>query len=334
MKKTLIVLLLLILSLQVIACNKTNTSQDDIESTNEEVVEETISPEEDVMWQQIFADKEDRENLITKITKFDVTSDNRISITYDGVEREGLIFFPENVKGSPLLVMLHGSGMSMEEFIDMIKINDEATARGYTVLYLQGKTNPDDKTSVIQWNNGTSLNSNDDLGFIQAAALKAEEKYELDAYRTYVAGFSNGAFMVHTIAAEGNSTFEGFCSVAGDMQEHSWESKKEYIELSFLEIFGLKDDAVPSNAAGTAKFAQAPAIEDVMNYYGNVQKLTLHDPVSLSDKVIEYTYDSQESEFKVQCVAIKDCHHGWPEERLTTLNTNKYILDFFDSLNK
>lgn len=329
MKKKLLVVLLLAMSLQLFGC--ANNPQG---SNQGNVTEDTISPKEDTNWAQITEDQADRENLVTKVTKFDVDANNKISITYDGVEREGLIFFPENVKGSPLLVMLHGSGLSIDGFIDLTKINDEALSRGYTVLYLQGIPNPDDKTSSAQWNNGTGNNPVDDIGFIQAAALKAEEVYELDPYRTYVTGFSNGGFMVHTLAAEGNGTFEAFCAVAGTMQENSWNNKKENINLSFLEIFGLKDDAVPANATGTAKYATGPAIEDVIDYYASSQNLTPHNPVSLSNKVLEYTYDSPDSKYLIKGIAIKDCHHGWPEESITTFNTNEYILNFFDNLEK
>lgn len=313
-RKSLIVLLLLSMTLSLSACGNTN------------------QPDGNVKQESSITLNDEEKAIVSKMTKFEVATDNSISFTYDGVERKGLLFLPENAKDSSLIVMLHGSEMSMEQFIDMTKINEEALSRGYTLLYLQGVTNPDDKTSVVQWNNGTGNNPIDDLGFIQAAAIKVEEKYELNSDKTYVTGFSNGAFMVHTLAAEGSGTFEGFCSVAGSMQEHSWNNKKADIDFSFLEIFGLKDDAVPANATGTAKYAPGPAIEDVIDYYATSQNLSPKNPVSLSDKVLEYTYDSANSKNVIKGIAIKDCHHGWPDEKLTTFNTNDYILNFFDGL--
>lgn len=328
-KKSLIVLLLLSTMLGLSACENI---ENPVKENNEEIIEDTISPKEDAIWSRKFENSDKRSELMEKMTELEVSDTNEITFTYDGVKREGLIFFPENVKDSSLIVMLHGGGMTIDNFVDMTNINDEATSRGYTVLYLQGLDDSTNASSVYQWNNGSGLSTVDDLGFIQSAALSIEEKYELNVYNTNVIGFSNGAFMVHTLASEGCDTFEGFVSVAGGMQKPSWDKKDDILDLSFLAIYGLKDSEVPIKENGSSQYAIDPAIEDTLLYYATTQDLSTETTILLTDKVTEYTYSSQNSSNIVKGISIKDCHHGWPDEKLTTFNTNEYILNFLDSI--
>ena len=126
--------------------------------------------------------------------------ENRYSCTFDGVKHSFIIDLPENCKGSPLVLMLHGYGGSAERFRTDVHFEEKANPMGYTVVYAEGAADPTDRTSSKCWNSQELPDSNKDADFLTALAEYLQEEYFLDRNRTFAVGFSNGAFMTHTLA--------------------------------------------------------------------------------------------------------------------------------------
>lgn len=253
------------------------------------------------------------------------------SFSYMGEERSYLECAPEGeVRG--IILMLHGYGSDAKSFRLSTGIDVPANLRGYSVVYVDGVPNPDDPTSATGWNSGIGDSTVDDVGFLKALAGNLQEKYGLTRNETFAAGFSNGAFMTYRLALEAGDCFSAVASVAGMMPASVWDSRGEAPDISLLQIYGTKDDAVPKNADGSARFTKAPAIEDVLDYFISAQGLTETGTEEISARATLTKSSGEAKSNRIWQVLIKDGRHSWPEEKYCGFNPAEVILDFFSDV--
>lgn len=255
---------------------------------------------------------------------------HHFSCTFDGIKHDFILDLPDETKDAPLVVMLHGYGNTAESFRSMVHFEEEANALGYAVVYVTGAVNPGDSTSSIGWNSGISIDGNDDVGFLISLAKYLQEEYSFDENRTFAVGFSNGAFMTHRLAMEASDTYAAFVSVAGIMPESIWNERKELNEVSFFQITGEKDDVVPKNSDESAKYSQAPAIEEVMEYWAKSNGLESFETCEIGKGSVLSKYTSKEKRNKVWHLFVKDGRHSWPDESISGIDTNAMILEFLE----
>lgn len=258
------------------------------------------------------------------------TGDDKTVAVYQGVEHEFIVDLPENPEGAPLIIMLHGYGESAEGFRSKTEFEKEATQLGYVVAYVTGAPSPEDATSSNGWNSGIGTSSNNDVEFLCALANYLCGRYALNSERVYAVGFSNGAFMTHRLAVEANDVFAAVVSVAGMMPESVWENKPDNCDVGVFQITGEKDDVVPKNSDNSAAYSNAPAIEEVMNYYVEKNELALTETVEVGKKSVLDKYTSNSSDKQVWNLFIPDGRHSWPDEKIVGFNTNQMILDFLE----
>lgn len=257
--------------------------------------------------------------------------EHSFSCVYAEKEREYIEYAPEqDVKG--ILFMLHGYGSDAVAFRRDTKMDEDALKRGYVVVYVTGQKNDLDITSSNGWNSGIGNSTNDDIGFLKTLASYFQAKYKLSRNETFAAGFSNGAFMMYRIALEGSDTFAGAASVAGMMPKALWEQKTENSNISILQINGLKDDVVPMYCNDSAKYAQAPAMEDVITYFAQANQLRQSESDKISEKADILKYSETGRKEQVWWITIKEGRHSWPKEESCGFQTNQIILDFFDTV--
>ena len=236
-----------------------------------------------------------------------------------------IVNLPQHFQGAPVVFMLHGYGSSAENFKADTHFEQEANARGYAVIYLS--------STDAGWSAGAGADKNDDVKAICALAKSIQKEFHFDKKRMYVAGFSNGGFMTHRLVVEGKGTFAGGICVAGDMSKTVWKSRKSKTKVSFFQISGEKDNAVPKISNGTAKYAYDPAIEDVMEYYATSNRLNFDAPevqkIGYGSTLTKYTGDKSKNQ--VWHLLVKDGHHAWPSVTFNNIETNNLILDFLDT---
>ena len=265
--------------------------------------------------------------VLDDVQQVDETS---FDCTYESVKHDFVLDMPEVVENAPLVLMLHGYGESAEGFRQKVAFEKDANAKGYAVCYVTGAPSPEDATSANGWNSGIGVSSNDDVGFLCALANYLCETYKLDSTRVYAVGFSNGAFMTHRLALEANDIFAAVVSVAGMMPEGAWAVQPDTCSVGVFQITGEKDDVIPKNSDGSAKFSKAPAIEDVIDYYADKQELTVTETASIGKKSTLTKYASAENTKKVWHLFIPDGRHSWPDEQITGINTNQLILEYLE----
>lgn len=248
------------------------------------------------------------------------------SCIYKGVSHDFTLYLPDNPEGSALIVMLHGYGSSADAFAYDTKLHESATSEGYTVVYVTGAPDPGDATSSTGWNSGLKAEGNDDVGFLSALARYLQTTYSLSSGRCAAVGFSNGAFMTHKLATEAGDVFTDIVSVAGMMPQLTWEARPKSTHVNVLQITGEKDDAVPQRRNGSDRYANSPAIEDIMLYYAGSKNDGIIESEEFTDKSDIIRYESVKN--KVWEIVIKDGRHSWCKEEFCGFDINEVILEF------
>ena len=256
------------------------------------------------------------------------TTPNHYVCTYDGVKHDFIVDTPENPKGSALVIMLPGAGGTAESFRQSTLFHEMACPQSYTVVYVTGAPDPGDPSSPVSWNHNAKKTGNDDVGFLKALASFIHKTFNTDSKKCYAAGFSNGAFMCHLLAAEASDTFKAVISVAGTMSDSVWNKVPDVCNISLLLIAGEKDDVIPKLSDGSAKNSAFPAIEDVIDYYTNSLELTTVREIGKGSTLKEYDDSSRQ----VWYLSVKDGRHSWSAESVTWINTNSLIISFLDSI--
>ena len=137
--------------------------------------------------------------------------------------------------------------------------------------------------------------------------------------------------MAHRLALEAGSTFSAVVSVAGTVSGSVWEERPESCSTGLLQITGEKDNVVPKQSDGSARYAKDPAIEDVIEYYAAANNLTVQDVLPAGKSSVLTKYGSTASAGQVWHLLVKDGRHSWSGERVTGINTNRLILEYFET---
>ena len=261
-------------------------------------------------------------------------TDQNFSCSYAGTAHHFILDLPEKPEGAPLVLMLPGYGNTAESFRTSVHFEAEANALGYAVAYVTGARNPNDPVSAVGWNSGIGAAGNDDVAFLVSLAEYLQQAYFLDGRRIYAVGFSNGAFMAHRLAMEAGSTFSACVSVAGLMPAKIWTLRNERNDISFFQITGEKDDVVPKNSDGSAKYARDPAIEDVMAYWAESNGLDLAGSEELGNGSVLTKFRGGHTPNQVWHLVIKNGRHSWPGVKLNGIDANRLILEFFEAVSR
>ncbi|MBR5798546.1 MAG: prolyl oligopeptidase family serine peptidase [Lachnospiraceae bacterium] len=258
-------------------------------------------------------------------------SESAYTCTYDGVKHDYILDLPEATKNAPLVVMLHGYGNTAESFRSMVHFEDDAVPCGYGVVYVTGAPAPNDATASTGWNSGLGNEGNKDVDFLVELTKYLQREYGFDKKRTFAVGFSNGGFMTHRLAMEAADTYTAAVSVAGMMPQQIWENANGQNDISFFQITGEKDDVVPKDRDGSAKFAKSPAIETVMEYLAESAGLTEVETAEIgkASELLKYTKAGDKKQ--VWHLWVKDGRHSWPDEAITGIDVNALILEFLDT---
>ena len=258
--------------------------------------------------------------------------ENRFDCTFEGVKHGFILDLPEKSEGAPLVLLLPGYGNTAESFRLTTHFEQDANPLGYAVAYVTGARDPNNPIGSVGWNSGISPEGNDDTAFLTSLAEYLQQEYSFDRERTFAVGFSNGAFMAHRLAMEAGDTFSACVSVAGMMPAKIWQNRNDTNNISFFQITGEKDDVVPKNSDGSAAYSKNPAIEDVMAYWASSDGLDISDSDQTANGSVLTKHQSDEKPDQVWDLLIKNGRHSWPDIKMTGIDANCLILEFFDTV--
>lgn len=225
------------------------------------------------------------------------------TITFDGMEREYLLYIPAGYTGDnvvPLLFSLHGAGGTKESQFELSQFNELADSENFILVTPEGENRV--------WNQASSSMGADDVGFINALMDEIISEYNIDDKRMYVAGSSNGAFMALQLACQLNDRVAAVAAVKGYMLAGQIEDCKATRPIAIIQMHGTEDPLVSYGNVDTTiqfwlNFNQTETTAVVTN-------LPDIDPDN-ENTVVSYLYQNGTDGVEVEHLQVIGGSHHW-----------------------
>jgi polyhydroxybutyrate depolymerase len=184
--------------------------------------------------------------------------------TFGGMARPAKLHVPATYAcdtGAPLVIMLHGYGVtsvSEEAYLNLLAESDK---RGFLYVAPDGTK---DATTSEYWNATDACCDYygamvDDSAYLSLLIKEIEAEYRVDAKRIYVVGHSAGGFMAHRLACDHGDQIAAVVSLEGAMFQDPTKCSGT-TPVSVLEIHGTGDAVIAYNGGfiGVNAFPSAP----------------------------------------------------------------------------
>lgn len=251
------------------------------------------------------------------------------SITYDGIQRNYILYIPEIYDGSaavPLVLNFHGYGSNAAQQMFYGDFRDIADTEGFLLVHPQGTILNGDQ----QWNVGFLENGNttDDVGFTEALIDELANLYTINLDRVYATGMSNGGFMSFLLACQLSEKIAAVASVTGSMTPDTYNACNAQQPTPILQIHGTIDSNVPYNGASNSL-----SIEDVISYWVNYNNCetnptitTLSNTDTTDGSTVEHSvYENTNNGITIEHMKVIGGGHTWPGSVVKLPGTNQDI---------
>ena len=254
-------------------------------------------------------------------------------IRVDGRMRRYLLSVPDRTApetGFPIVFVLHGGGGAAPQVARQLMIHQHQTGEKFIVVY------PESTAIKLKrnWNDGRtasqpgreSLAEVDDVKFIHTVLSKIESDQSTDKRRVFASGISNGAFMVHRLAAE-SDRFAAIGPVIGSMAKPVAKNFQPTKHISVIAINSVNDPMVPY-AGGNVRFGktnlgESLGVEEAMRHWAthnHCQQKPVNTVLPDTDpsdgtRVTRISYRDGRQGTEVQLLKIDGGGHNWPNTR-------------------
>tara|TARA_B100001248_G_scaffold256541_1_gene237720 strand:- start:1435 stop:2250 length:816 start_codon:yes stop_codon:yes gene_type:complete len=186
-----------------------------------------------------------------------------------GLEREFFLYIPDNLLGStdtsPLVMNFHGGDGYAQYEMEYTGFRELSETENFIAVYPQG-TVAEGKGST-GWFTGIGCSTTDDVcdvAFISELIDALVAEYYVDPNRVYASGFSNGGFMIYSLACYLSDKVAAFGPVAGLMYTEEYDNCTPQRPLPIVHIHGEIDTSIPINGS-----AYSVGFNSVLNYWSN-----------------------------------------------------------------
>ena len=190
-----------------------------------------------------------------------------------GLEREFFLYIPDSLLSStstsPLIINFHGGdGYALYE-MEYTGFRELSEDENFIVAYPQG-TVAEGKGST-GWFTGIGCDSGEvcDVSFVSELIDALVSEYYVDANRVYASGFSNGGYMIYSLACYLSDKVAAFGPVAGLMYTEEYEICDPQRPLPIVHIHGENDSAIPINGD-----SNSVGFNSVLDYWSNHNQCT------------------------------------------------------------
>jgi polyhydroxybutyrate depolymerase len=232
-------------------------------------------------------------------------------IVSSGVEREYILYVPKNYhrgKPAPLVITLHGAGVSPRLQMEMSEWNEVADREGFLVVYPSGTTGGGPRVWRMSGAGETR-----DVRFISDLIGEIQKTYSIDPRRIYANGLSNGGGMSfilscrlpHRIAAVG---------LVGAAQLAPWSSCADEHAVPMIDFHGTADPMAPYD--GGSSWVVPHPLPSVPRWAANWARRNHCAPHPIDSRVKvdvmrrEYTHCTDGA--SVVLYTIRGGGHTWP----------------------
>jgi polyhydroxybutyrate depolymerase len=184
--------------------------------------------------------------------------------TFGGADRPVKLHVPPTYacdKAAPLVIMLHGYGVTSQSEEAYLNLLAESDKRGFLYAAPDGVK---DATTNEYWNATDACcdyygSKVDDAAYLSSVIKDVEAAFNVDARRVYVIGHSAGGFMAHRMACEHADQIAGVVSLEGAMYQDPKKCPGTG-PVSVLEIHGTSDAVIAYGGGfiGVNAFPSAP----------------------------------------------------------------------------
>ena len=280
----------------------------------------------------------------------------------DGIDREYLLFVPQNYNNTPtpLLFVLHGMNQDIRSWNNMFDFQTIADSSNFIIVLPQGLEDSATFPMVgvynfgAVWNAGITIDTTiftfpirftpgentDDVGFLFNLVDTIKAGFNIDKNKVCFAGFSLGAFMCQRLAVEQSSKIINYvASVSGTLSK-SYNNRTPQFPISVMHIHGTTDEIVNYNTGnltytyGTFNLdvsAGLPA-QSLVNYWvsynncGRTPKQSSY-PNIVDDGITFERYDNLNGTngTKVSFIVANQGQHAW-------YNKPDNDIDYFEEI--
>jgi polyhydroxybutyrate depolymerase len=258
------------------------------------------------------------------------------SISINGVDRTYTLA-GSAAEGVPLLVVLHGAGLSGRGAAAYTGMTAIAKANGFLVAYPDG-TLAADIPGELSWNTGEccgapARNGVNDVAFITALIDELGRTYAIDPTRVYLAGFSNGGMLSYQLACDSNAGIAGIAVVGGAFNVVRCSSTTP---MPVLIIHGKLDTTVPFDGGDTSErvakrfgtFTNA-SVDDAVQYW-TARNACSGQPDLTDDGIAEESrWATCAAGSALTVDAITTGTHVWPTVKNENFAASERIAEFF-----
>lgn len=239
------------------------------------------------------------------------------SFQYDGYERRYLVHCPpshDETIPTPLLIGLHGGGTSNYGFESVSELSLKADAEGFIVVYPNGIGGG--------WHSGGFIGREvDDVGFISALIDTLSKDYAIDQKRIFATGFSSGALMSYTLAAELSQRITAIAPVAGQMILKEINPERGVPIIHFQDMY---DPRVPFEGDTLDQFL---SVDSVINTWIEINECASDpDTIYQTDGILGMMWPAQTGNADIILYILTQGGHYWPKG---DLKANDLLWNFF-----
>jgi len=250
----------------------------------------------------------------------------RGTIEAGGRKRTFLTYVPRGLaKGSPLVVVMHGSGQNGAEIRKWIGYGFDRLAdeHGFAVAYPNGYDGYWDACNIVGDYSANKLNI-DDVGFLTAMVDKLVNEIGVDPARVFATGVSRGAHMAFRLALEAPSRFRAVAAVSANVPvPENFKCKPAGEGTSSVMIMnGTKDPLNPFDG-GEVKFlgmfarGKVRSSRESGQYFADLNNIAgppETNETQVADGVrVQQLLWRNDSTVEVELVAIHGGGHGIPQ---------------------
>jgi polyhydroxybutyrate depolymerase len=252
---------------------------------------------------------------------------NKGSIAVGGLKRTYLTYVPKGlVKGSPLVVVMHGSGengaqLRIETGYGFERLADQ---HGFAVVYPNAYEGYWDVCSIVGNDDANGLHV-DDVVFLGALVDQLITEIGVDRGRVFAIGSSRGGSMALRLALEDPSRFRAVAAVSANVpMPDNFKCKPAGQGTSSVMIMnGTKDPLVPFDGGEVSllglfyRNGKVRSSRDSGQYFADLNDITRKPETSetqVADGVqVEHVLWRNDSNVEVELVATHGGGHGIPQ---------------------
>jgi polyhydroxybutyrate depolymerase len=223
------------------------------------------------------------------------------TLQVNGVDRTYLLHLPtgdRTGKPLPLVLALHGAGMTSALMATVTGLNAWADKTGFIVVYPQGLEK--------HWNSELPPAAGvDDSVFMKELLAKIEGTYSVDRSRVIVAGYSNGSEFAQELGCSDDFQFKAIVADAATLRIESAKQCAPKHTVRLIEFHGTADPLVPY-LGGRVAVTGGPMVISVADDLQLWQRINHCAPYPRTDRLP----DNGEDGTHVERVSFHDCAAG------------------------